>query len=87
MGARLKETGTRAIAVVTVVCAALSPAALAAVGGVSAAERDAPNHRPAKIVRTGTGTGTGGVGGVRAPAAGNARGFAGHAGGRGPLAQ
>jgi hypothetical protein len=83
MGARLKKTGTRAIAVVTVVCAALSPAALAAVGGVSAAERDAPNHRPAKIVRTGTG----GVGGVRAPAAGIARGFAGHAGGRGSLTQ
>ncbi len=41
MGAGLKRNGTRAFAAATVVCAALAPAALAAVGGVSAAERDA----------------------------------------------
>jgi D-alanyl-D-alanine carboxypeptidase len=41
MGAGLKKNGTRALVAATVVCAALSPAALAAVGGVSAAGRDA----------------------------------------------
>jgi hypothetical protein len=35
MRAGLKKQGARAIAVVTVVCAALAPAALAAVGGVT----------------------------------------------------
>jgi hypothetical protein len=41
MRAGLKKNGARAVAVVTVVCAALSPAALAAVGGVSAQRQDA----------------------------------------------
>jgi hypothetical protein len=40
MRAGLKKNGTRAFVAVIAVCAALSPAALAAVGGVSAAERE-----------------------------------------------
>jgi len=40
MGAGLKKNGTHAFVAVTAVCAALSPAALAAVGGVSAERRD-----------------------------------------------
>jgi D-alanyl-D-alanine carboxypeptidase len=40
MRAGLKKNGTRAFVAVTAVCAALSPAALAAVGGVSAERRD-----------------------------------------------
>jgi D-alanyl-D-alanine carboxypeptidase len=45
MGAGLKKNGTRAFVAVTAVCAALSPAALAAVGGVSAERRDATASR------------------------------------------
>jgi D-alanyl-D-alanine carboxypeptidase len=40
MGSSLRKNGTRAVVVVTAVCAALSPAALAAVGGVSANQRE-----------------------------------------------
>jgi hypothetical protein len=45
MGAGLKKNGTRAFVAVTLVCAALSPAALAAVGGVSAERPDATASR------------------------------------------
>jgi hypothetical protein len=74
MGAGLKKNGTRAFVALTVVCAALSPAALAAVGGVSAERPDTGSRGPVKLVRVGGG----GIGGVSAPAAGIARGFAGY---------
>jgi hypothetical protein len=71
MGEGLKRNGTRAFVAVTAVCAALSPAALAAVGGVSTERHDAWPRGPVKLARVGGG-------GVSAPAAGIARGFAGH---------
>jgi hypothetical protein len=87
MGAGLKKNGTRAFIAATAVCAALSPAALAAVGGV-AATPEGNGRGTARLVRVGSGTaGTGGLGGVRAPAAGIARGFAGHGGALGEVAQ
>jgi hypothetical protein len=49
MGAGLKENGTRAFVAVTAVCAALSPAALAAVGGESAERRD--DGKATRLVR------------------------------------
>jgi D-alanyl-D-alanine carboxypeptidase len=60
MGAGLKKNGARAVAAVTVVCAALSPAALAAVGGVSAQRHDATASRlaptpPAPVVKAADG--------------------------------
>jgi D-alanyl-D-alanine carboxypeptidase len=56
MRAGLKKNGARAVATVTVVCAALSPAALAAVGGVSAQRHDAAASRlvpapPARVIQ------------------------------------
>lgn len=53
----LKKNGTRAFVAVTAVCAALSPAALAAVGGVSAAEREraaGPGGAAATVLREAT---------------------------------
>jgi hypothetical protein len=64
-----KQNGTRAFVAVMAVCGALSPAALAAVGGMAAAQHE--GHRPAGkavLVRVaGGGDGTGGlpVAGVR----------------------
>jgi len=49
MGAGLKKNGARAFVAVTAVCAALSPAALAAVGGVSAERRDATASRLVRV--------------------------------------
>jgi len=49
MGPGLKENGTRAFVAVIAVCAALSPAALAAVGGVSAERPD--GAKAARLVR------------------------------------
>jgi hypothetical protein len=60
MGEGLKKNGTRAFVAVTAICAALSPAALAAVGGVSAERRDTTASRlirtpPAPVVRAADG--------------------------------
>jgi D-alanyl-D-alanine carboxypeptidase len=70
MGAGLKKNGTRAFVAVTAVCAALSPAALAAVGGVSAERReDATASRlvrvaPAPVVQAADGVLDAGAPGV-----------------------
>jgi D-alanyl-D-alanine carboxypeptidase len=60
MESGLKKNGTRAFVVVTVVCAAMAPAALAAVGGVSASGRDAAvsgsGGALAPVVREATGS-------------------------------
>ena len=49
MGTGLKQNGTRAFVAVVAVCAALSPAALAAVGGVSADRRE--DGKAARLAR------------------------------------
>jgi D-alanyl-D-alanine carboxypeptidase len=69
MGAGLKKNGTRAFVAVTAVCAALSPAALAAVGGVSAERRDATASRlvrvaPAPVIKAADGVLDAGAPGV-----------------------
>jgi D-alanyl-D-alanine carboxypeptidase len=69
MRASLKKNGARAVAVVTVVCAALSPAALAAVGGVSADQHDAAASclvptPPARVVKAADGVLDAGAPGV-----------------------
>ncbi|HEY0280291.1 MAG TPA: serine hydrolase domain-containing protein [Solirubrobacterales bacterium] len=48
----LKRNGTRAFAVATVVCAALSPAALVAAGGAAAQGRDGRDAAAPRLVRT-----------------------------------
>jgi D-alanyl-D-alanine carboxypeptidase len=69
MGAGLKKNGARAVVVATVVWAALSPAALAAVGGVSAERHDATASRlvrtpPAPVVKAAEGVLDAGAPGV-----------------------
>jgi D-alanyl-D-alanine carboxypeptidase len=69
MGSGLRMSGARAIAVVTVVCAALSPAALAAVGGGSAMAREATASRagspPAPVVKAAEGVLAAGAPGIQ----------------------
>jgi hypothetical protein len=60
MAAGLKRNGTRAFAVTTAVCAALSPVALVAAGGASGEGPDATASRlvrphPARVIRAAAG--------------------------------